>query len=98
MTLSLFTVHYVISCNAGLLGHSLFADRFPRHPFLLSLLFTSRGLYTAPRMDLQGYILSVINLIYKRLHTMHRNGKALLKNMSVVYRKSEAHTLASSIQ
>ena len=65
VTPSLFTVHYVISCNAGLSGHSLFADRFPRLPFLLSLFFTSRGLYAAPPTDLQGYILSVINLIYR---------------------------------
>lgn len=27
--------------------------------------FTSHGLYTAPPMDLQGYIFSVINLIYR---------------------------------
>ena len=39
VTPSPFTVHYVISCNDGLSGHSLFADRSPRLPYVLSPFF-----------------------------------------------------------
>jgi len=43
----------------------LFADRFPLFLFVLSFFFTSHGLYIAPPMDLQEYIFTVINLIYR---------------------------------